>query len=344
MAKCGYIDDLHHANLDAEARGQCAADAAPQATHETLEEARQHATVRFASRSQQSNLMSYAERWLALAARIKGLQNSGELYALFQSYRREDNYGAGKFLREQCGLVVFELEFFRKDFFQSLPSEAIARIDNFLNSRLAQAAKDTGTEHRGARGALVALAAVEAEITYILSGRQELIRARSERAFLLLQRLLAVDRTASAEWLAALNEGETACERLGSVLLLSQGIYAFKANAAGARTDLVFAEAPDESLLVRSVEGLVLTEWKVATRQNAVTKFAEARLQAEKYKRGALAGIELTGYRYLVAVSLKELPSTCIPGDSASKEGIVYRHINIAVQPDLPSIAARKRH
>jgi hypothetical protein len=287
--------------------------------------------------------MSYTERWLALAGRIKGLQNAGELYALFQSYHQEDNYGAGKFLREQCGLVVAELEVFRTDFSQSLPSEAIARIDNFLNSRLAQAAKDAVTEQRGARGALVGLVALEAEITYILAGRQELIRARSERAFLLLQRMLEVDEAVSAGWQTALSEGETACERLGSVLLLSQGIYAFKANAEGARTDLVFAEAPDESLLLRSVEGLVLTEWKVATSKNASEKFDEARAQAEKYKRGALAGIELSGYRYLVAVSLKELRPTSVLADSSSKDGTVYRHVNIVVQPDVPSIAARKK-
>ena len=73
---------------------------------------------------------------------------------------------------------------------------------------------------------------------------------------------------------------------MGSVHLLSQGIYAFKVNAEGARTDLVFAEPPDESLLARSVDGLVLTEWKVATDDNAIQKFGEARAQAELYKRG----------------------------------------------------------
>jgi hypothetical protein len=107
---------------------------------------------------------------------------------------------------------------------------------------------------------LVALAALEAEITFILTGRQEQIRARSERAFLLLNRMIAVDNDVHAKWKNALEDGETACEYLGSVFLLSQGIYAFKVNANGARTDLVFPEPPPEDLLTRAVEGLVLTE------------------------------------------------------------------------------------
>jgi hypothetical protein len=87
---------------------------------------------------------------------------------------------------------------------------------------------------------LVTLAALEAEVTFILTGRQVQLRTRSERSFLLLQRMLAVDDAVAAKWKDALDKGELACERLGSLHLLSQGIYAFKINAEGARTDLVF--------------------------------------------------------------------------------------------------------
>jgi hypothetical protein len=111
---------------------------------------------------------------------------------------------------------------------------------------------------------LVALAAFEAEITFLLAGRQEQIRARSERALLHLQRILAVDPDVSAKWMEAFNTNEMACERLGSVHLLSHGIYAFKVDAAGARTDLVFNEPPPDALLTQAVEGMVLTEWKIA--------------------------------------------------------------------------------
>jgi hypothetical protein len=137
--------------------------------------------------------LSYAEHWVALATQIKSLQRAGELYGLFQSYQSEDNYGAGTFLREQCGALVRSLEQFRDDFAGSLPSEAVARIDHFLRTTLVQAAKDASTNQRGARGALVGLVALEAEVTFLLAGRQEHIRARTERALLHLQRTIAVD-------------------------------------------------------------------------------------------------------------------------------------------------------
>ena len=59
-----------------------------------------------------------------------------------------------------------------------------------------------------------------------------MLRARSERAFLHLRRLLAVDRDVRAKWKAAYEgkQGEVACEALGAVHLLSHGIYAFKVD------------------------------------------------------------------------------------------------------------------
>jgi hypothetical protein len=144
--------------------------------------------------------MSFVKHWFALSARIKGLQDAGELYARFMSYHQEDSYGAGKNLREQCGKVVVALEEFRGAFAQTLPAEAMQALDRFLSSNLAKAAKDASAEHRAGRGALVALTALEAEITFILAGRQERIRVRSERAFLHLQRLLVADEDIRAKW------------------------------------------------------------------------------------------------------------------------------------------------
>jgi hypothetical protein len=282
--------------------------------------------------------MSFTEHWLAIVARMKSLQSAGELYARFQSYHQEDSFGAGSYLRKQCALAIDSLTEFRQAFAGTLPPAAVASIDHFLETRPAKAAKDASADQRAVRGALVALAAVEAEVSFILSGRQEQIRTRSERAFMLVQRLIAVDDDIRAKWQAALVKGEVASERLGSVHLLSQGIYAFKVDAAGARTDLVFHEPPDDGLLARGALGIVLTEWKIATAANAAAQFAAALEQAERYKLGALAGTELTGYRYLVAVSLQELPS--VPADT-DVGGVIYRHINIVVEPATPSKAAR---
>ena len=94
---------------------------------------------------------------------------------------------------------------------------------------------------------------------------------------------------------------------------------------------------PDE----RALEGLVLTEWKLADAKNAADRFKEARAQTEIYKREPLAANELRAYRYLVAVSLKDLPPDTIPDDLVVG-GITYRHINIAIEPAPPSKRAKQ--
>jgi hypothetical protein len=282
-------------------------------------------------------LMSYAEQWAALAARIKGLQSAGELYGLFQSYHKEDTYGAGPFLREQCEAVVQALRRFRNEFESSLPPEAAARLARFFGERVGQAASDASEAQRAARGALVGLVGIETEITFILAGGQERIRARSELALQHLQRCLVVDEELATKWQTAYTKGEPACERLGAIHLLWHGIFAFKASAGGGYTDLVYNEPVETP--PHGVEGLVLTEWKVADdKRTAESKIREAREQADLYKGGVLAGVELRGYRYLIVVSQERLR---LPEDD-SLEGVVYRHVNIAVRPGVDSKAAIK--
>jgi hypothetical protein len=274
--------------------------------------------------------MSYATHWRNVAALIKGLQRAGEIYSQFQTTQREDSHGAGSYLHQQCAAAVRTLRAFRDDFAGSLPSGALQQIDHFLSSTPAQAAGDLSTVERGMRAALVSLGALEAKVTFILS----------ERAFIHLQRTLAVDEQVRAKWMDAFERHETVCERLGSVHLLSHGIFAFKVDAAGARTDLVFPEIPEDALLAGVFEGFVLTEWKRAKDANgAAHAFREARAQTDLYRQGPLVGVELTGYRYLVVVSRRQLT---VPLDSRAETGVVYRHINIAVEPSDPSVAATK--
>jgi hypothetical protein len=183
-------------------------------------------------------------------------------------------------------------------------------------------------------------------MSFLLADTQEIIRARSERAFLHLQRLLAIDGGFSTKWKTAFDAkgaGETSCENLGAVHLLWHGIFAFKVNALGARTDLVFPEQPiDVSAAQRGIEGWVLTEWKKVTdAASATRRFDEARKQAELYQRGPLVDIELTRYRYAIAVSLEDLPKGAVPDDVVIG-GVVYRHINIAIEPRRPSAQAKR--
>ena len=137
------------------------------------------------------------------------------------------------------------------------------------------------------------------------------------------------------KWQAAFAAGEPACEGLGQVHLLSHGIWAYKVNAAGERTDLVYQEpVADYANDYRYAEGLVPTEWKkVAMRRDAASKFEEARNQARSYAQGALAGNELTGYRYAIVVTAEHVD---VPGD-LNQDGVVYRHLNIVVDPKPPS-------
>ncbi|HIJ44324.1 MAG: hypothetical protein QF511_00225 [Rhodospirillales bacterium] len=119
---------------------------------------------------------------------------------------------------------------------------ALTSIDEFVTKSSTLITDTSGS--RDARkkrvwAALVLLGAFETEISFILSDVQEVIRARSERAFAHLQRSVVVDQAFREKWIAAFKKGEVACEKLGTVHLLLHGIWAFKVDAAGARTDLV---------------------------------------------------------------------------------------------------------
>jgi hypothetical protein len=150
-----------------------------------------------------------------------------------------------------------------------------------------------------------------------------------------LQRSIVVDESVQQRWTNAFKSGEPECEKLGAVHLLGHGIWAFKVNATGGRTDLVFQEPlADLANAVRSSDGLVLTEWKRhRTGQSAARCFEQARSQSKSYASGVLAGTELTHVRYAIVVSEEdvELPADVLDG------GVTYRHINVAVNPRVPS-------
>ena len=282
--------------------------------------------------------MTYADQWKALSSRIRGLMQAGELHARYLAVRSSDTYGRARRLREQSESVVSALEAFRDRFGHALPPAALASIDDFIEKTGPLIRDANGTpESRAERvwAALVLLAAFETEMSYVLSDLQEVIRTRSERAFAHLQRLIVADPEFREKWKAAFADGEVACEKLGAAHLLLHGIWAFKVDAAGARTDLVFQE-PVTNLTdqERYADGIVLTEWKTAkSEKDAKKKFDDARSQAEPYAQGVLAGSELAAYRYAVVVTRAQVT---VPTDR-TEDGVVYRHINIAVEPLTPS-------
>ncbi|HLE64359.1 MAG: hypothetical protein A3F74_05925 [Betaproteobacteria bacterium RIFCSPLOWO2_12_FULL_62_58] len=284
--------------------------------------------------------MFYLDQWEALSARITGLHRTGQLHVQCLQINSGDMFNRAVQLREQCEAVLVELRRFRETYASLLPLAALRCIDDFINRNAELITnKDANRPSRQEQvwAALVLLSTLEAELTFLLSDTQERVRTRSERAFAHLQRLIIVDADPRNKWSAAFAEGEVACEKLGAVHLLMHGIWAFKVSATGARTDLVFQEPEADTTDVRRyADGIVLTEWKKANNnEQAVQRFAEARVQARLYAQGVLAGSELTSYRYLVVVSGRQV---AVPAD-VSEQNVIYRHINIAVDPLPPSRA-----
>jgi hypothetical protein len=283
--------------------------------------------------------MTFRYQWILIESRIRGLMEAVELHARLLAIRSGGNtFGRTENLREQGERIIAEVSGFRDRFRQSLPAVTLDRINEFVARATPLLQRGDGTadlREEKAWAGLVVLGAFETELSYLLSDTEQAIRSRSELAFAHLQRSIVVDETFRMKWQAAFSAGETACEKLGAVHLLSHGIWAFKANTAGERTDLVYQEPSGRFEREQAnADGLVLTEWKKTTsKQQAEAKFEEARNQAHRYGRGVLAGNELTRYRYAIVVSEEQVQ---IP-DEAIRDGVTYRHINIAVEPKPPS-------
>jgi hypothetical protein len=233
------------------------------------------------------------------------------------------------------------LKDFHQRFASQLPLGAAQALECFFEQESKRFERDDRPPHLGGGVLLAALLSkVKAQVDYFLSDKHVRTRRAIERAFTHLQRSIVVDEDLQQKWEAAFNEmGEEACERLGAVHLLWHGIWAFKANAVGGRTDLIMGGDVHEQDAVRAADAMVLTEWKLVRKGDAPQEKAmEAFHQAARYTRETLAGFELSSHRYLVLVSedlLTEIPS--VP----SLAGRLYEVRNIAVKPSTPSVTAR---
>jgi hypothetical protein len=280
------------------------------------------------------------DQWKAISTRIRSLADAAQLQAAYLTVNSSDTYASSRYLRSQAGEILSDAKAFASSFGKVLPPRgeaALSRATKEIEKLVTDASAGGATLQQQTWAAIVLLVAFEAEMSFVLTDSQEVLRVRSERAFAHLQRSIAVDDDLQDKWQQAFARGELACERLGAVHLLLHGIWAFKVSGAGAQTDLVFQDlplgVPDPT---RYADGLVLTEWKCArSPQDAAKRFEEARAQARRYRRGILAGTELTAYRFAVVISKDHIP---VP-DDVRDNGTVYRHINVAVQPSPPSKA-----
>jgi hypothetical protein len=283
-------------------------------------------------------MMSYLSDWRHLSRRISGLVEAGKLYGVLT---RGSGDKSIRCTRAHCTRVVDLIDDFGKRHSDILSAEARQCLKDSISDIRPLTIIDPNQQFDTTRdftmSALIMLTAFESEMSFILSDNQAEIRSRSERAFEHLQRSIVADSTIKARWKAAFDAGETACEKLGAVHLLSHGIWAFKAYGEGARTDLVYETKIEQSEAEAGrqwSEGLVLTEWKKAKcDEKPETIFDNARKQAHQYTKGILAGFELAAYRYIIIVS--ERPVS-LPSD-VTIDGFTYRHLNIAVDPPTPS-------
>lgn len=279
--------------------------------------------------------MNWVDDARALDQRIRGLVEAGNFFIGTLAINSADAYAVSdRYLSPEARRIFDEVVAFRQRYAGALPSAASDALDRFINAAEPLMTGGDVKKLEGLKARLAPLAAFRAELAYHLSDREAVVRRLSERAFQHLQRSIIADPTEQARWTEAFKEGETACEKLGAVHLLSHGLWGFKVSGVGEATDLIFAEPIDRAAVLSAAEALVLTEWKLVRQESQATSQADqAHRQASRYARGVLGGLELNGYRYLVLVSkdFLDLP------DDFTEDNVRYRHINIAVAPKSPS-------
>ncbi|MBI4595550.1 MAG: hypothetical protein HY730_04130 [Candidatus Tectomicrobia bacterium] len=287
--------------------------------------------------------MNWYQEWRALSARIQGLLDAGSFFYSAAEHSSSDNLSVRKkILLTNAEKIFSSLTKYLKEYESTFPEGAFESLKRFLeqpdiinfNFR-----PDQGQIRGHVQFALTSLAAFQSEFSYIIADTQALALRITERAFAHLQRSIIADDEIKKKWLSAFDEGEPKCEKLGALHLLLHGVWAFKAYAEKGRTDLILNEPlSDTSIIEKSSTALVLTEWKVVRQNNKLeATIREAYEQTKIYTAGVLSGIELANYRYLVMVSKKSMK---MPADFM--EGtIIYRHINVPVDPDTPSKEAK---
>lgn len=288
--------------------------------------------------------MNWLINWQAISARIQGLLDAGAFFYRALHHSSEDARSVKKkVLLENAEKIFGNLNDFSEKYESALPHDALASLKSFLTKPEINDPRffkpNRSYENANVQFALTSLAAFQSEFAYLIADTQFIARKITERAFVHLQRSIIADDEISKKWMTAYNEHETKCERLGAVHLLLHGVWAFKVDAVGGKTDLVLNEPLSPASTIESTaDALVLTEWKVVKAQDELQdKIKEALKQAGLYSSGVLGGIEIANYRYLVMVSERMMK---MPDDRL--EGIItYRHINIAVNPRAPSEEAK---
>lgn len=278
-------------------------------------------------------------RWNDIAGRIEALVSSADLY--FNTFKATDvdfNAVSNKHVIPEARDIREHMISFRRAFSDVLSPGAIGAFDRFIADSQQTFRMASGIN--GVAGVAVSLSSVHANLAYHLKSAGTYGKSITERAFEHLRRSIVVDEAFRARWVFAFAKGEVQCEQLGAVHLLLHGIWAFKVDAKGERTDLVFGDPVSLGEAERTApSAIVLTEWKVAkTAQEVIPQLDGARRQAELYSSGSLSDLELLTTRFLIVVTDRQAD---VPPDIVNAN-VRYRHINIAVNPESPSKASKR--
>lgn len=274
--------------------------------------------------------------WHAISDRIESIIKAFEVFLKTLKIKNEDVHNAQKnVLQPQLQEIFESIIEYRQKFRDILPGSVLSCINQFLERYNNHFKKNEIIGLPLTQIRIIALIGFRSQLEYLFSDLEIELRSTVERAFLHLQRSIISDDIFQDKWKKAFESGEIACEKLGATHLLWHGIWAFKVDAAGARTDLVLGNRIDNlSEINRSSLGLVLTEWKLSKNEKEITKqYESGKKQAQKYTGGILSGVELQSTRYIINVTLKDAP----PREDEIIGNLIYRFINIAVDPDVPS-------
>lgn len=285
--------------------------------------------------------MLWRDAWRVLAGRIEGLMRAAEYLSSIKAIVGNDSFGVVKnWITPGLKGLIAELRTFEGDFGSQLPPQARACLKGYIQSPPFTEESRRILENLWAIGAT---AAFRAEFEYLLQDADAEGRTRTELSFEHLRRKIVVHNAVRDEWREAFDVGEVRCEQLGAAHLLSHGIWAFKVDAKGARTDLVYPDLPLDTempTIERAARNLVLTEWKrVSDPKTLGDKAKQAREQTKLYASSALGGLELRHTRYIVLVTERHAE----PLGDVQEGAVRFRHITIPVSPEVPSRASAER-
>ena len=285
--------------------------------------------------------MFWHQQWRVLSTRIDGLRQAAEYVAQALTVAKNDSLGVvPKWIAAELRATVDELEKFKAAYQTQVPPDAIEVLNRLLKRDWLSDRPEFVNETLVSIGAL---ATFRTSFEYLMQDIEVDARSRTELAFEHLRRLILVDREVREKWRQHYDEsGETGCEKLGAMHLLSHGIIAFKVSGQRGITDLAFNEPleANDPIIARVARAVVLTEWKVSKSVTDVEKRAgEARIQIREYVSGIFGTIELARTRYIVIIPKENFH----PPPDYLEGGIMYRHIALSLSPLTPSKAAKKR-